>query len=113
VRVASKAVYLVAPFDSEENNRAEELVLKYKKNWAIKEHKIYGLVDFDKIESVLHSLKENQTIKNFQKKELDNLLNWVTMMLSNHADESKIYQETHFLENRFVPRRIALSIYKV
>jgi len=111
VRVASKAVFLVAPVNSEENNRAEQLVLKYTKNRFIEEHQTYGLVDFDKVESILRDLKEDGSIESFEKTALDNTLNWVTMMTQGYVANSKIYQEAYFLENRFCPRRIALSIY--
>ena len=112
IRVASKAVFLVAPVNSEENNQAEQIVLKYTRNRFIEEHQTYGLVDFDKIESILRVLQKNGGIKSFDKKSLDDLLNWVTMMTRRHVFHyNKIYQEAHFLENRFCPRRIALSIY--
>jgi 2-polyprenyl-3-methyl-5-hydroxy-6-metoxy-1,4-benzoquinol methylase len=112
VRVASKAVFLVAPVNSEENNRAEEIVLKYTKNRFIAEHQTHGLVDFDLIESLLRVMQRGGTIRDFEKTLLDDLLNWVTMMTRRHVFHYKrIYQEAHFLENRFCPRRIALSIY--
>ena len=112
VRVASQAAFLVAPVNSEENNRAEQIVLKYTRNRFIKEHRTYGLVDFDSIESLLRVMREEGTIREFKKKPLDDLLNWVTMMTRRHIIHYKrIYQEAHFLENRFCPRRIALSIF--
>ena len=111
VRVASKAVFLVAPVDSEENYRAEQLVLKYTKNQFIKEHQSYGLVNFEEIESVLRDHQRNKKIKYYQRNEIDDLLNWVTMMIQNRVSKYKIYKEAYFLENQFCPRRIALSIY--
>jgi 2-polyprenyl-3-methyl-5-hydroxy-6-metoxy-1,4-benzoquinol methylase len=112
VRVASEAVLLVAPVDSAENNQAEEIVLRYTKNRFIAEHQTHGLVDFDLIESLLRVMQEEGTIRSFDKTLLDDLLNWVTMMTRRNIFHfKKIYQEAHFLENRFCPRRIALSIY--
>ena len=111
VRVASRAVFLVAPVNSEENNRAEQIVLKYTRNRFVEEHQAHGLVNFDKIESLLKALQKSGIIKGFEKKLLDDLLNWVTMMTRRHVlHYNEIYQEAHFLENRFCPRRIALSI---
>lgn len=112
VRVASKAVFLVAPVDSEANNRAEQIVLKYTRNRFIAEHQAHGLVDFDLVESLLRVMQNEGTIRSFEKTLLDDLLNWVTMMTRRNIFYFKrIYQEAHFLENRFCPRRIALSIY--
>jgi ubiquinone/menaquinone biosynthesis C-methylase UbiE len=112
VRVASRAAFLVAPVNSEDNNRAEQLVLKYKRNRFVREHQAYGLVDFDEIESILEDLQRNQSIKSFNKRAIDDLLNWVTMMTRcNIFRQNQIYREAYFLENRFCPRRIMLSIY--
>jgi hypothetical protein len=112
IRVASRAVFLVAPVDSEENNRAEQIVLKYTRNRFIADHRVHGLVDFLEIESVLSVMQNEGTIRSFEKTLLDDLLNWVTMMTRRNIFHfKKIYQEAHFLENRFCPRRIALSIY--
>ena len=111
VRVASKAVFLIAPVDSEENNRAEQLVLQYTKNQFIKEHQIHGLVDFEEIESILRGYQENERIEYYQRKEIDDLLNWVTMMIPYRVSKHKIYKEAYFLENQYRPRRIALPHY--
>lgn len=112
VRVASKAVFLVAPKESEENILAEQLVLKYIKTQFIEQHQIHGLVDFDEIESLLKSMQEDGIIKSYEKTPLDDLLNWVTMMTRGYVDNTRIYQEAYFLENGFFPKRIGLSIYK-
>ncbi|MFH1352774.1 MAG: class I SAM-dependent methyltransferase [bacterium] len=112
IRVASKAIFIVAPVDSPENNKAERLVLKYTGNKFIEEHQKYGLVNFKQIESILHKQKEKSIIKDFKKDEIDNLLNWVIMMARGYVNETVIYQECFFLENFFYPRRNALSIYK-
>ncbi len=112
LRVVSFAAFIIAPVNSDENIRAEKLVLKYTKNHFLQEHQRYGLVDFIKIESMLLKLKEKGEIINFEKSEIDDLLNWVSMMTRfNLFSHNKIYKESIFLENRFVPRRIALSIY--
>ncbi len=110
VRVASKAVFLVAPVNSEENNLAEQLVSKYIQSRFIEEHRTYGSVDFDEIESVLRGLQRDGRIKGFEKIALDDLLNWVIMMTHGYVADSKIYREAYFLENRFCPKRIGLSI---
>ena len=112
MRVAAKAVFVAAPLNSPENNKAEQLVLKYVENDFLKEHQKYGLVNFGKITSILHKAKSNGLILSFECREIDDLLNWVIMMTSGHVNESSIYQEAYFLENKFHPRRNVISIYK-
>jgi len=112
IRVAGKAVFAAAPVNSPENNKAEQLVLKYIKNHFLTEHQKYGLVDFQKIISILHKEKTGGIITSFESSEIDDLLNWVIMMTSGHVNESAIYQEAYFLENKFHPRRTVISIYK-
>ena len=112
IRVATKAIFITAPVNSPENNNAEQLVLKYVKNDFLKEHQKYGLVDFQKIISILHKEKNNGLISSFDCSEIDDLLNWVIMMTSGHVNESKIYREAYFLENKFYPRRNVVSIDK-
>lgn len=112
IRVSSIAAFMIAPVNSEENIRAEQLVFKYTKDPFLAEHRKYGLVDYKQIESMLIELKDKGEITNFERTEIDDLLNWVTMMTRfNFFSHNKIYEETNFLENRFIPRRIALSIY--
>jgi len=112
IRAASRAVFIAAPVDSAENNKAERLVLKYVKNKFIEEHQKYGLVDFRQIKSLLREKKNSGLIESFEIGELDDLLNWVIMMTAGYVDENAIYQEAYFLENKFHPRRCAISIYK-
>ena len=112
VRVASRAVFIVAPVDTEENTRAEELVLKHQPNKRLEEHRLHGLVDFVRIEEILEQMASDGRIAGYERLELDDLLNWVVMMIGEKVDFSEIYQQAFFLENRFHPRRIALAIYK-
>lgn len=112
IRVASKAIFIVAPVDSPGNNKAEQLVLKYVENKFIEEHQKYGLVNFEQIKSILHKKKIKGIIKDYKTTELDDLLNWVIMMTRGHVNETVIYQKCFFLENRFYPRRNAISVYK-
>ena len=108
--MAREAVFLVAPFNSEENNRAEEIVLKYVKDPFLFEHRRYGLVRFDEIDACLDRSTKKGRVQSVEKVYLDDLLTWVMTMAKDHVDESILYQEAFFLENRFCPRRIAVSI---
>lgn len=111
IRVASKAVFISAPINSEENNRAEEIVLKYLAAGFVKEHRVFGLVDFDKLISEIRSSAEMGKVSRMQEDDIDNLLNWVVMMVGDKVEVSRLYQELYFLENKFNPRTKILSIY--
>lgn len=106
LRIARKQIIIVAPIDTVENNRAEQLVLQYDDNTFLKEHQIHGLVDFVAIETFL----KKQRTRNVSIYPLDNLSTWVCLMLENRLSANKVYQEAHFLENSFHPRRKALVI---
>ena len=111
IRVASRGVFIVAPVNSEENKRAEQLVLKYLSASFIKEHERFGLVDFDEIKHEIEDIKKEGKIELIKEGDLDNLMYWVAMMLGDKLEVSKLYQELYFLENKFHPRRKAISIY--
>ena len=111
LRVASLAVFIVAPQKTEANVSAEQLVLKYRKVKFLEEHRLYGLVDFANIERQLQDHENNHGISRFEVKELDNLLSWVILMTLDYVSPSAIYQEAFFLENAFFSRRKALSIF--
>jgi hypothetical protein len=112
LRVASKAVFVVAPLDSPENNQAEELVLKYTRSRFLEEHREHGLVDFDALEALLPPLVEEGRVARYDRHELDCLLNWVLSMTRSDISADRIYPEAYFLENAFCPRRVALCVYK-
>ena len=111
IRVASKAVFVSAPIASEENDRAEEIVLKYLAAGFVKEHRVFGLVDFDRLIPEIRSSVSMGKVSRIQEDDIDNLLNWVVMMVGNKVDVSQLYQELYFLENKFNPRTKVLSIY--
>jgi hypothetical protein len=112
VRVASKAVILIAPQDTEENRRAEELVLNYNDDLFLKEHRQYGLMDTNKVERQLDKMQASGLIKQYTKKELDNLLTWTCLMTEDCVNSSKIYQDAQFLENGFFARRAGYFVSK-
>ena len=112
LRVASKAVFVLAPIDSPENNQAEELVLKYTRSRFLEEHREHGLVDFDTLEALLASRVEEGRIARYERHEIDSLLNWILSMTRSDISADRIYPEAHFVENRFCPRRVALCVYK-
>jgi hypothetical protein len=112
VRVAAKVVIIVAPVDTPDNNRAEELVLSHRSCSFLSEHREFGLVDFDLLEERLRRFREEGGIRRYERFDLDNLLSWVVLMLEDHAPLSKVYQEAYFLENRFSPRRRSLVVEK-
>lgn len=112
VRVAARAVFLVAPTDSPENNQAEKLVLRYLDCRFVADHQQHGLVDFNKIRTQLEDMQRKGAIKKFEEVALDNLHSWVILMTRGFVNESKIYQEAYFLENRFCPKRFGFAIYK-
>jgi len=112
VRVAGKAVFIVAPADTEENNRTEDIVLKYLGTCAfLKEHRRQGLVDFDEIKRGVEEMKKSGQVASIEEDDLDDLMSWAAMMIGNKVDVSDLYQELFFLENKFLPKRKALSIY--
>ncbi|MDO8525880.1 MAG: class I SAM-dependent methyltransferase [Candidatus Omnitrophota bacterium] len=111
VRVARKAVFIAAPVDSEENNRAEKFVLQYLPAAFVKEHRIFGLVDFNQIKSELEAMKKLGRIEDIEEDSLDNLMSWVILMIGDKVEPSKLYKELYFLENGLHPRRKALSIH--
>jgi hypothetical protein len=111
VRVASKAVFIVAPVDSPENVRAEELVLKHLSAQFIKEHRAFGLVDFGRVRDELESIRRTGVIERIDENDLDDLMAWVILILGDKVEPSRLYQELYFLENRFHPRRKAVSVY--
>lgn len=112
LRVASKAVFVLAPLDSPENNQAEELVLKYTRSRFLEEHREHGLVNFDALEALLPPLVEDGRVARYDRYELDCLLNWTLSMTRSDISADQIYPEAYFLENRFCPRRVALCVYK-
>jgi len=111
-RITSKIAYIVAPIDSIENRKAEKIVLNHIDNAALEEHSKNGLVDFKKIEMHLKSLAKKNIIIKYEKDYIDNLQNWVTMFVGREVDTSELYQQIYFLENKFVPRRCCITIYK-
>jgi hypothetical protein len=112
IRVAGKAVFLVAPTDSPENNLAEKLVLKYLDCDFVKDHQVHGLVDFAKIRLQLHEMQAKGVVMRYEEFALDNLHSWVILMTRGYVSESRIYQEAYSLENKFYPKRIGIIIYK-
>ena len=112
IRVAKKAVVLVAPQNTDANLRAEALVLKYVDDPFLHEHKQFGLLDTEDVEAQLQDLQNRNIIKSFQKSQIDNLLLWVCLMTEDHVNSSAIYQEARFLEDAFYPRRAAYIIWK-
>jgi hypothetical protein len=112
VRVASKAVILIAPQDTEENRRAEELVLRYVQDPFLLEHKSFGLMNIQEIESNLAEMRTAGVVKDFTKREIDNLLTWTCLMTEDCVNSSKIYREAQFLENGFFARRAVYTITK-
>ena len=113
IRVSKICVAIIAPIKSPENMWAEDLVLSYRHADFLQEHKEQGLVDFDQIENQLNHLKSLRKISAFRKAELDNLQTWVSLMTEDFCDSSEVYAKCYErLENRFVPRRIALVISK-
>lgn len=110
IRVAKVAAFIVAPIDTEENNRAEELVIKYNPVDFLLEHRKYGLVNFTDIENRLDKLKKEGKINIYEEYYMDNLLTWVCLMVEFRVSASQIYNEAYFLENDFYPRRKALKI---
>jgi hypothetical protein len=112
IRVASRAVFLVAPVDSPENNRAEELVLRYVRDRFLDEHREHGLVDFDDLEEhVAEEIGAGRAVR-CERAEIDDLLNWVVSMTRGRVSLDRIYAEAYFLENRFCPRRVVLAVFK-
>ncbi|MFA6321565.1 MAG: methyltransferase domain-containing protein [Candidatus Omnitrophota bacterium] len=111
VRVAKIAVFIVAPIDSKENNLVEEFVLKYLPAQFVKEHRVFGLVNFDRIKSTIEAIKKEGRVESFEESDLDNLMPWTMLLLGDKVEPSKLYQELYFLENKFHPRRKAFSIY--
>ena len=113
VRVAKDRAIIIAPINSKENIWAEEFVLRYRHADFLIEHKDQGLVDFEQIYMQLEGLKKEEKIKSYEKFELDNLQTWVSLMTEDFGDSSEIYQKCYeTLENKFVPRRIAVVIHK-
>lgn len=108
IRVARKAVIIVAPIDSKENRLAEDIVYKFLKSGYIEEHKKFGLVNFDAIKE---NIKTNPRVVSIDECELDNLMYWAAMMIGDKVEPSHLYQELYFLENKFHPRRKALTIH--
>ncbi len=107
VRVAKKLAIIIAPVDSVENNRAEELVYEFMKTGYIREHRQMGLVNFDEIRS---RLNKNPKISCIKEKDLDDLLYWAANLIGDKLDSSELYQKLYFLENKFNPRRKAFSV---
>lgn len=107
IRVAKTAVFVVAPIDSAENRRAEDIVYAHLKSVYIEEHRKHGLVDF---EAIKQCLLNNPSVGSVKEDFLDNLMCWITLMIGDKLEPSRLYQELYFLENRFCPRRAALSI---
>ena len=113
IRIAKIFVAIVAPVKSPENMWAEDLVLSYRHVDFLQEHQEQGLVDFDQIENQLNQLKSIGKISAVRRAELDNLQTWVSLMTEDFCDSSEVYTRCYErLENRFVPRRIALVISK-
>lgn len=110
IRIAAFAVIIVAPQNTDENNLAEQIVLKHCEVGFLEEHQEMGLVDFDQIEQRLNQHHEDGLIKAYSRTEMDDLLNWVNMMTRDVKNGSAIYLEAYTLENRFCPRRIGLHI---
>ena len=113
IRVSRICVAIIAPVKSPENIWAEDLVLTYRHADFLQEHKEQGLVDFDQIENQLDHLRSIGKISASRRVELDNLQTWVSLMTEDFCDSSEVYAKCYErLENRFVPRRIALVISK-
>jgi hypothetical protein len=112
VRVARRGLAVVAPQDTAENRKAEELVLRYVPDPFVTEHRASGLWDSAETERQLERLRENGQIARFERHELDNLLLWVCLMVEDYANLSEIYEQASFLENRFHARRVGLLVWK-
>ncbi|GEM_PF-4811207 len=113
IRLAKTAVFIIAPIDTEENRRAEALVLQYlPTSGYIKDHCEHGLVDFDHIRTMLTKCSQVSALKTIKEVNLDNLMFWVLAMIGDKANISRLYQDIYFLENRYCPRRKALLVYK-
>lgn len=110
LRVAARNVILVAPVDSEENRRAEEIVWELTGNRFIAEHRQNGLVDVGAIEDMLREMQQHGRVGEYRRWDIDNLMTWVVLMTRGRVDTNTLYRRIHFLENRFVARRFVLSI---
>jgi hypothetical protein len=96
--------------DSEENRRAEALVLRYRRDRFLDEHRRFGLVDFGELERRIAGLEADGACRLVRREEIDDLLSWVVGMTLYRVGPSRIRDEASFLEDRFHPRRIALHI---
>ena len=112
VRVAARVTFLVAPVLSAENNQAERLVLKYRDCAFLKDHQVHGLVDAQRIRTLLDELIVQGAVDRYDEVALDDLLSWVLLMTRGFASESQLYQEAYFLENQFFPKRFGFVIFK-
>ena len=113
VRICKKKIILIAPVKSDENIWAEQFVLQHRPDDFLKEHLEQGLVDFDQIEKQVKAFQSDGRVKSYRRYELDNLQTWVSLMTEDFCNSSEVYQACYEkLENRFVPRRLALIIEK-
>ncbi len=111
IRVASAAVFITGPIDSEENRRAENIVLKYIDDINIREHQKYGLIDFERVETTIERILSTRKRGFVSKEFIDNILSWVFFNLGSVRNPNSIYCETLFLREGYYPRRKAVSVY--
>ncbi len=113
IRIAKTAVLIIAPIDTEENRRAEAIVLRsLPTSGYIKDHLEHGLVDFGHIKTILTNSEQKNDIKKIKEVDIDNLMFWVLAMVGDKENISRLYQDIYFLENRYCPRRKALLVHK-
>lgn len=108
LRIARYSVVIVAPADFSENNQAEELVLQHDQNQSLREHRKFGLVDFDTLGLPLNGRSDLSV----STEEIDNLMVWAVMMLGMYVERSELYRKLYFLENRNYFRRRIMMIDK-
>lgn len=106
LRVAKKMVIIIAPQNTPLNVKAEEIVSRFYPHAWLLEHAEHGLVDFSDLETAVKKVKHTR----YEISELDNLMNWASMFLTNIIHVCDAYQELYFLENHTAFRRKALTI---
>jgi hypothetical protein len=112
IRVARRAVVVVAPHDTPENREAERIVLGYVRAPFLVEHAQHGLWNVGAAEQDLAELRDAGRIARFERRELDDLLLWACLMTEDYADSSEVYERLRHLDHRFHPRRAALLVWK-
>ena len=101
-----------APVDTDENRRAEELVLQYVKSVFLDEHHVHGLVDFGAVRAAIASKAQAMGVCEVREDDLENLLGWVTSMVGGVGRKfSRLCRGASFLEGGFFPRRKAVTVH--